>query len=327
MFVVTSLTAVSDHTLKRLVIGASLVLLVGTPIAVGGYLLDQRVESTPTVADRRIEALKAAVAEQPDDIGLRLAAADACVEAGRLEDALGQYDTVLQVAPQNLRALLGKAGILETSGDLAGAQALYQQVVDLAKDGEFAAADPGLARAYYGLGSIAEAQGRHADAIAALESSARIDGTDADVWYLLGLAQLGAGNPVKAVQAERNAVTFVPMGWSEPYEAMGRAYAALGEAPGVEYSQAMVDLVAKRYTEARQRLLPLVDGPAAADATLGLALVAETAGDVPAAVEWYRKALELTPGNLNAIGGLTRLGVDTAAPSGHPALGAPEGSG
>ena len=292
---VTSLTAVPDAWLKRLVIGASLVLLVATPIVIVGYLLDQQVEPGASIADRRLADLEAAVKKQPDEVGLRLTLGDAYLEATRAQDALGQFDAVIAVAPRNVRALLGKAGILEAGGDLGGAQALYQQAVDIAKGGEFAAADTGLERAYYGLGSIAVKQSRFSDAIAALESAARIDGTDADAWYLLGVAQLGAGHAVKAVQAERNAVTFVPMGWSEPYETMAKAFAALGETPGVEFSQAMVDFVAKRYDAARQRLLALLDGPAAADANLGLGMVAETEGDAPAAIDVVSQGARARP--------------------------------
>jgi hypothetical protein len=65
----------------------------------------------------------------------------------------------------------------------------------------------------------------------------------------------------------------------------------------------------------------LLGGPAAADATLGLAMVAETAGDARTAIDWYRKALVLTPGNVNAIGGLNRLGAGEAGASAEPSAG------
>jgi tetratricopeptide (TPR) repeat protein len=318
---VTSLTSISEHRLRRLVLGAALVLLVAIPVVVVGYLLDQQVQPGLSMPERRLGELEAAAKERPDDIGLRLTLADAYLEAGRPQDAFSQYDAVIVVAPANMKALLGKAGILEAAGDLAAAPPLDPKAVDLAKGGEFAASDTGLERAYFGLGSVAVKAGRFADAITALESAARIDGTDADAWNLLGQAQLGAGNAVKAIQAERNAVTFVPMGWSEPYETMGKAYVVLGQAPGVEYAQAMVDFVAKRNADARQRLLPLLNGPAAADAALGLGMIAETDGDATGAVSWYRKALELRPGNETAIGGLDRLGASEPASSGGPASG------
>jgi tetratricopeptide (TPR) repeat protein len=316
----------SSNGLRRLALAAALVLLVCTPIVAIGYLLDQHTDPGPTLADRRSADLEDAVRKQPRDIGLRLSLAATYLAAERSQDALGQYDAIIKVAPDNAVALLGKAGILEDGGDLAGAKPLYQHAVDVRKDGEMAKADADLQQAYYGLGSIAVKQGGFADAIAALESSVRIDSTDADAWYLLGVAQLGDGSPEQAVQAERKAVMFVPTEWSEPYETMAKAYAAQGLTANVAYALAMVDLVAKRYPEARQRLLPLANGPAAADATLGLGLVAEKQGDTADAIGWYRKALALDPHSLSASGGLGRLGIDAPSPSTAPASEAPSGS-
>lgn len=310
----------SSKGLKRLVMLAALLLLVGTPVVVAAYLLDQRVEQGPTLAERRLAEVEAAAREHPDDVGLRLALAATYVANERPQDAVGQYDAVLKAMPENVSALLGKAMILADRGDAAGATPLFERIVSIRKDGEFATADTDLQQAYYGLGSVAVAEKRFDDAVAALESATRIGGTDADTWYLLGVAQLGAGRPLQAVQAEQNAVTFVPTEWAQPYDTMAKAYAALGKRDHTEYALAMVDLVEKRYPEAKQRLLPLAEGEAAAQAAVGLGLVSEKLGDAPGAIEWYRKALDLDPHNVTASGGLSRLGVDLAAPSPAPGV-------
>ncbi|MFN8630569.1 MAG: tetratricopeptide repeat protein [Chloroflexota bacterium] len=125
---------------------------------------------------------------------------------------------------------------------MAGALAAYEQVVSIRRDGEFAPADKQLAQAYYGIGVIAAGQQQYAEAVAALESAVRIDGTDADAWYQLGLAQLGAGVTDKAIAAERNAVAFVPLEWGEPYAAMAKAYTAAGQPELAAWAQAMTDL-------------------------------------------------------------------------------------
>jgi tetratricopeptide (TPR) repeat protein len=314
----------SSKALNRLVLAAALVLIVGTPALVIGYLLDQRTDRGLTLAERRLAEAEATVRENPDNLGLRLSLAAVYLAAERPQDAVGQYEAVLKVQPENVVALLAKATILEEEASLDAAKPLYQEIVNLRKDGEFAKADADLQQAYYGLGSVAVQQRRFNDAVVALEAAARIDGTDADTWHLLGVAQLGVGAPEQAVQAERKAVMFVPTEWSEPYETMAKAYTAMGKTANAEYAQAMVDLVAKRYPDARQRLLPLVEGPAAADATIGLGLVAENEGDTKGAIEWYRKALALDPGSLSASGGLNRLGVVVSAgPSAAPPSDAP----
>jgi tetratricopeptide (TPR) repeat protein len=152
-----------------------------------------------------------------------------------------------------------------------------------------------------------------------------IDRTDADAWYQLGLAQLGAGAPAKAVAAQRQAVTFIPTEWADPYAAMAEAYTAMADRDHAEYARAMVDLVNKSYDVARDRFLPLVDGVAGQDAAIGLGLVAEKTGKQADAIAWYRKALELDPDSIAASWGLSRMGIEvtraSAAPSEAPSSG------
>jgi tetratricopeptide (TPR) repeat protein len=312
----------ADRRLNRLIGLAAVVLVVGAVLVGVAYFLDQRVDPGLSLADRRVVAAEAAVQEKPDDVGLRLALALSYRAAERPDDALAQFDTVIAAQADNKIALNAKAEILEGRGDLAGAQPLYQKVVDVAKDGEFAGMDTELARAYYGLASIAMAQSRPADAVTALEAAVRIGGTDADAWHLLGTAQLAAGNPDKAIEAEQNAITFVPVGWGEPYQVMADAYTAQGKPEYAEYANAMVDFAAGRNDQARQRLTALTGGPAALEAWVGLGLVTEKLGDTQAAIDAYGKALEIDKNNFTAQGGLARLVGDTGQ-SAAPASAAP----
>jgi tetratricopeptide (TPR) repeat protein len=305
---------------------AALLLVIGTIAFAAFYLLDRHTSPGPTLAERTIAQTEEGVRQDPNNVGLRLKLAAAYLASNRTKDAASQYDAVLQAAPDNVGALLGKAGILAASGDASGAGLLYQKVVDIRKGGEMAAADTDLEHAYFGLGTSASDLGQYAEAIAALESAVRIDGTDADAWYALGVAQLGAGVPEKAVQAERNAVTFVPLGWSDPYTVMAKAYTAQGKTANAAWAQAMVDLIAKRYPEAKAQLLALATGPAAPDATLGLAFLAETQGDTAGALDWYRKALALNPKSTTAADGVSRMAGSSAGPSLAPASAAPMGS-
>jgi tetratricopeptide (TPR) repeat protein len=319
------LRLMSNRSLRRLVRLLALVLVVVTPLLVAGYLLDQRTDAGPTLAERKLAEAEAAVRQHPDEISLRFKLAAAYLAAQRDQDAVAQYDEVLLVEPDHVAALLAKATVLQQRGDLDGAEPLYERIVALRRDGEFAKVDADLQQAYYGLGVVAVRQERFDDAVAALESAVRIDRADADAWHQLALAQLGAGSPSQAVQAERQTVMFVPTEWADPYATMAEAYTSLGETEHAEWARGMVDLVAKEYGAAKEHLLPLVDGPAAADATIGLGLVAEHEGEIDAAVAWYRKALELDPESITASWGLSRLDADepdaSDAPSTEPASG------
>jgi tetratricopeptide (TPR) repeat protein len=310
-----SVAASQNRTLRRLVRLAALVLVLGTVGFVAFYLVDQHTEPGPTLVQRALEQTEAQVRQDPNNIGLRLKLAAAYQADGRITDATGQYDEVLSASPDNVGALLGKAGILQEAGDLAGASTLYRRVIDIRKGGEMASSDTELAHAYYGVGSIATAQHQFAEAIAALESAVRIDGTDADAWYVLGEAQLGAGVTEQAIAAERNAIAFVPLGWADPYTVLQKAYTAEGKSANASWALAMTDLIAKRVTEAKAQLLALTDGPAAADADIGLAFIAEIEGDTQGALGWYQKALAKDPRNTTAADGVGRMGGATASPA------------
>jgi tetratricopeptide (TPR) repeat protein len=308
----------SNRSLRRLVRLLALVLVVGTPLLVAGYLLDQRVDAGPTLAERKVAEAEVAVRDNPDDIGLRFNLAAAYLAVQREVDAIAQYDEVLEADPDNVPALLYKATVLQDRGEPAAAEPLYERIVALRRDGEFAKVDTDLQQAYFGLGLIALVDERFDDAVAALESAVRIDRADADSWHQLALAQLGAGSPAQAIQAERQVIMFIPTEWADPYATMADAFTALGQPEQAEWALGMVDLVAKEYDAAKEHLLPLVDGPAKADALLGLGLVAEHEGDREAAVDWYHKALVLDPENVTASWGLARLDVGSPAPSGNP---------
>ena len=323
----------ADKRLDRLIRIAALVLVVGAVVVGVAYFLDQRVDPGPTLADRQVAAAEAAVQKSPNDVSLRLGLALAYQGAGRIDDALAQFDAVIKVQGDAKVALNAKAGILVDRGDLAGAQALYQHVVDVAKGGEFAGLDPELEKAYYGLADIAMKQNRTADAVTNLEEAVKIGSTDADAWYLLGKAQLAAGKTDKAIEAEKQAIAFVPVGWGDPYKVMADAYKAQNQPELAEYAGAMLDFAAGRLDQARQRLSAITNGPADAEAYTGLGLVTETQGDKQAAADAYRKALAIDPKNSTAESGLARVTGDTgasvspgssAAPSAAPSSASPQ---
>ncbi|MFN8630570.1 MAG: hypothetical protein U0838_09710 [Chloroflexota bacterium] len=90
--------------LRRLVRIAALVLVVGLIAFVALYLLDQRVERGPSLADRKVATLEAEVRQSPQAIGPRLQLAAAHAAASRPKDAVAQYDEVLKISPQNVIA-------------------------------------------------------------------------------------------------------------------------------------------------------------------------------------------------------------------------------
>lgn len=305
------------------------VLAVGLAAFGSVYYLGQRADAGPSLSQRQLSAAEQAVRNKPNSVAARLALAQSYETARRFDDALRQYDEILRAVPDHRTALLGRAGVLFTKGDLDGAANGYRKLTTTQAKGEFAGADPQLEEAHYYLALIDLRKGRGQQAIGEAEAALKIEPTDSDAWYVLGSAQLRTGRATEAVTSLKQALRFVPTGWCEPYGELAQAYRTLRQAPQADYSTAMVDLCQKRYDAARARLLTLASGPVAADALVGLGSVAESTGHRNEAIDWYRKALAAQPTSTAAISALSRLGIGPTASSPAPAKAStvPKGSG
>jgi tetratricopeptide (TPR) repeat protein len=307
--------AVSDRTLNRILLGLVAALVIGLPTIALVYVLDRGVDPGLPVAERAIAAGEEAVRSEPNKLSNRLGLALAYEAAGRHTDAITQYTEVLKAEPVHRTALLGRADAYVTVGDLDAAARDFQALVDATEGGEMAVVDPQREAAFYGLGSIALAQGRPADAAVMLANALTINRTDADALNLLGTALIRTGDTDNAITALRAAIALVPTGWCEPYAQLTDAYTADGNTPGAQYGTGMVAMCEKRAAEAVQALTPLIEGPFGMDALIGLGLAAEQTGDREAAIDYYSRAYAADPADFDAVAGLNRLGADAPGSS------------
>jgi tetratricopeptide (TPR) repeat protein len=327
MFRVTSLTKMDDRQLNKWIKRLALLLVVGGVLFTAFYFFDRwRPASTPIV-DQRLSALEQAVRDKPDDVASRGQLADTYVAKGRFQDAIAQYDQILAAGKAEERASFGRAGAYMGLGQLDMAAKDYQHVVDLASGTETAVSDPILQGAYYGLGEVAMKEGRPADAITSLEKALAIKRSDADALYLVGTAYAATNQTDKAEAALRAAVAFVPIGWVDPYVALGDTFTKAGKTNFAAWATAMADLASGKPDSAERSLKAIVETDAAVDAAIGLGLLYETKGDLTNATTWYGNALAKDPQNAAAKLGLGRVSNGGAA-SPLPALptpGAPGG--
>ena len=301
--------APSDRTLNRLIGGLIAVIAIGLPAIGVIYYLDRHVDAGPSITGRAVISAEEAVRQNPNELGMRVALAQAYAADDRPVDAIAQYTIVLGAEPTNTTALLGRGDLQRQIGQLDVAAADYQALIDVAKDTEMANIDRFLQSAYYGLGVIAMTQGRPANAATQLANSLRIDRTDADALDLMGQALIAIGDHENAVEALRDAVAFVPTGWADPYSHLAQAYGGLADQGGVAYANGMVALIEGRLDDAQAALEPLVGGSHSRDALIGLGLTAEQRGDLNAAVDAYRRVLAVVPDDFAALSGLSRVGA------------------
>ncbi len=312
------LRAIPEDRLDRLTKVAALAFVGALVVFVAIYAFDRFRAPAPGIVDREIGRLETVVRADPNDIAARGQLADAYLAARRYEEAIASYDAILTTGKADKAAHFGRAKAYEGIGDLPAARADYQAVVDIGRDAEMAHVDPVLNAAYYGLGSIALALDEPAAAIEHLSAALAIKRSDADALYLLGVAYLATDDAAAAIEPLRSAVAFVPIGWPDPYRALADAYGRTGDATLVSWAAAMGDLAEGRVAAAESGLLALLDGPAALEATLGLAFLDEMRGDNVASAGWYRQALTLDPENASALMGLSRVALPDAVGSAAP---------
>jgi tetratricopeptide (TPR) repeat protein len=309
--------AMNDRTITRLTGILIAVLVIGLPAIGVIYYLDRHVDSGPPISGRAVIAAEEAVRQNPNQLSMRVVLAQAYAADHRPADAIAQYTTVLGAEPTNTAALLGRGDLYRQQDQLDPAAADYQALIEIAKDGEMAGIDRSLESAYYGLGAILFAQGKPRDAATQLANALKIDRTDADALDLIGQSLTAVGDYKSAVDALRDAVSFVPIGWCDPYVHMSQAYQGLADPGGTAYANGMVELCQGNLGEAESTLQPLVGGAHSRDALVGLGLVAEQRGDAAAAADFYQRVLTVDPDDFAAQSGLGRVGAPaTAAPSG-----------
>jgi tetratricopeptide (TPR) repeat protein len=307
----------SDRTLNRLIGILIAIIAIGLPTIGVVYYLDRHVEAGPSISARAVITAEEAVRQNPNQLSLRIGLAQAYVADHRPTDAITQYSVVLDAQQTNSTALLGRATLYREAGQLEAATADYQALIEVAKDSEMADIDTSLQSAYYGLGVILFTQNKPREAATQLANALKIDGTDADALDLIGQSLTAIGDYSAAVEALRDAASFVPVGWCDPYVHLGAAYQGLADVAGVAYASGMVAMCEGRLNDADSALQPLVGGVHSRDSLIGLGLIAELRGETAAAADFYLRVLAVVPDDFAAQSGLGRVGLPvTAAPTG-----------
>jgi len=300
----------TDRLLVR-AIGVVAALLVLAALALGvAYYRERYYHPTVAAVDRDIAAVEEQIRRQPRDVALRLNAAYLYVDKGRHDDAIAQAQAVLQVAPEDFRALqvIGMAYLGKQ--DRAQAIAHFERAVAANRDNPMARASRQLAGLRFYLGRAYLEDRRLDEAIGELRGTVESDATNADALQLLGDALLAQGDAAGAIGAYQGAVRLVP-DFGEAYRGLARAYALAGDEAGVGYSRAMVAYSEGDYQQAIGRLGEVaVPWAERAELHLGLAMAYDRAGQPEQALAVYQEALRLAPDSVAARRGLSRLTGD-----------------
>lgn len=302
-----------DRTLRRLILGMSLVLAIGIPLIGVLYFFDQYRAPAPSISDQTIQAAEAAVRKNPNSLEVRYALGNAYDTAGRIPDAIAQYDEILKVKPDAAVVLIARGNDFVAQGKLDSAKADFQAVVKNGQGAAMANVDSGIESAHYGLALIALKAGDPRTAASEATAALQINRTDADALNVLGDALAATGDLTTATVVYGRAVSLVPDGWCDPYKGLAKTFASLGNQPGAGWSNGMLALCQGRYDEAQAMLRQQVGGAFDLDALNGLGLLAEKQGQNDQAASYYRQVLAKDPRNFAANNGMTRVGAVEAS--------------
>ena len=117
-----------------------------------------------------------------------------------LERAAREYEQVLVGDPNYREALNNLGSVYLVLGEWARARDMY---------GRVAARYPNFAEAHFNLGLVATRRGKHQEAVGHFERAIELQ-KDAEFFFEMGNAQVGAGELSRAVEAYRQAVRLEP---------------------------------------------------------------------------------------------------------------------
>ena len=269
----------------------------------------QSQENENAAASRTIADAAAVVEEAPDDPGPRLALAEAYAAAGQVDEAVEQYEIVLEIDESNPAALTGLGLIAMFEDDWQRAEGYWRSLIEAIGTEQFAGLDQRLAVAYHQLGVTLIEREMYGEAVRYLQEALRIRRTASDTHYALAVAYRELGEKSKQRSHLERALMFDPLMPEANYE-----YGLLRLADGD------VAVAAEHFRDSADNAPPGITDPADELARLGpfaerfaaARRLAKT--DPAAALVEARVARALDPGNLAAAKLVAKLYRRTGDP-------------
>lgn len=205
-------------------------------IGLGGYLgfsvwSAQRQLKSASPVYRGLDELVAAVRENPDDLALRVRLAQALSLAGRRNEAVKQYESILKVKDDHAPALAGLGTIALREKDYKTAEKYYRQVIEIAAKDSESANSAGLEQAYFYLGTAIMEQKRYEEAAGYFKEALRLKRDSSTTHYLLAVCLRELELPEAYRESLGNTLLFDPAHPEANYD-YGRILLAEGDEAG-----------------------------------------------------------------------------------------------
>lgn len=217
-----------------------------------------------------VEGFLGVLDDDPAAVDAYLGLTRASLFVGKLPEAEAYLAEASRLAPERGEVLVLRGLLAEAHGDLQGALPHLQSAVD---------GEPASFLARYNLGRVLAASGRYQEALPHLGQATTLDPQSYEALYALGIALRGIGKLGAAIATFTRAMTLAPQN------------------PDIYATLADLLVAAKDLDTARETL---DEGLARAPGNPGLldkaAAVATGRGDMPAAVAYLERLVEVQPG-------------------------------
>jgi tetratricopeptide (TPR) repeat protein len=194
----------SDDEMIPLWLAALVLVLLLSVMGVGGYLVGAVMtgEQEPrTPEEYEVQRLRETVAQNPDDINAVLQLGYAYQQAGMYEEAIAEYDRVLEVTEFDTAALYNKGIVLLELDRGDEAEVVLWDVLEF---------DDGHVLAAKALGDHYAEKEQYRSLIEAVRPVVEQNESAADLQYLMGLAYENLGRADWAEARYRLALTYYP---------------------------------------------------------------------------------------------------------------------
>lgn len=262
------------------------------------YYNDRYVHADEKVMDRQARQVEDMVKKNPQNPDLRVGVADFYLQNGSVDQAIEQAQEALKIKADHPGALIILGRAFTKKGDTAQALQYYNRYIELAKDAPLAGLDRNLESVYYEVGMIQYGAGSYPEASEALQNALKIDDTDADALYSLGMVYQKQNDHENAVKQFEEALRFDPL-YSPPYEALAASFKALGKPEDEAYARAMLLLTQKNYGDAAAQLEALTkQNPDMVKAFYGLGVAYQQLGKFDRAQAALEKYVSANPNDI-----------------------------
>lgn len=298
-----------ERQLERGIWIIATLLVIGMVGLVGYYVYDRYLHPNESMMKREARLMEEEIHRDPNNPDLRIAVSVRFLELGMVNEAVTQAQEAIKGNQLNQSAWTALGRAFLKRGDTEQAAASFAKVVELNKDNEFWMTNKQLEVAHYQLGQLALKKSDYVSAEAEFREALKIDRTDADTRYSLGIALQRQNKHDEAVKEFGEALRFVPS-FTEVYEGLKESYQALGLATESRYAAAMARQTLGEYEYAAAELEEVIRAkPDFTSAYLGLGLAYEKLGKRDQAVAALQKVVAVRPGDIVARQALGRLGV------------------